>query len=103
MLLSLGAQMRHIRLNGLKIGLICTGLSLATGGITFTLIKTFIPLTIIHLQMMLLFSMLPPAVMNFLFAERFNVEPAKVATMVLFGNFMCLFTLPVLLSIALSL
>lgn len=103
MLLSLGAQMRHIRLNGLKIGLICTGLSLATGGITFTLIKTFIPLTTIHLQMMLLFSMLPPAVMNFLFAERFNVEPAKVATMVLFGNFMCLFTLPVLLSIALSL
>lgn len=103
MLLSLGAQMRYLCLNGLKIGLICTGLSLATGGITFTLIKTFIPLTTIHLQMMLLFSMLPPAVMNFLFAERFSVEPTKVASMVLFGNFMCLFTLPVLLSITLSL
>ena len=102
MLLSLGGQMRHMRLSGLKIGLICTFLSLATGGITFLLIDAFIPLTTIHLQMMLLFSMLPPAVMNFLFAERLNIEPFKVASMVLFGNFMCLFTLPILLSIALS-
>lgn len=103
MLLSLGAQMRHMRLSGLKIGLVCTLLSLATGGITFALIDTLIPLTPIHLQMMLLFTMLPPAVMNFLFAERFNIEPMKVASMVLFGNFMCLFTLPILLTIALSL
>jgi Predicted permeases len=102
MLLSLGSQMRHMRFSGLKIGLACTLLSLVTGGITFAIIYTFIPLTTMHLQMMLLFSMLPPAVMNYLFAERLEIEPFKVASMVLFGNFLSLFTLPVLLTIALS-
>ncbi len=53
--------------------------------------------------MMVLFSMLPPAVMNYLFAERFQVEPSNVASMVLFGNFLSIVTLPVLLLFALSL
>lgn len=56
-----------------------------------------------QLQMMVLFTMLPPAVMNYLFAERFHIEPTNVASMVLFGNFLCLFTLPLLLIFALSL
>ena len=103
MLVSLGTQMCYMRLSGLKIGLICTLLSLGTGAVTFTLIYLFIPLPTMHLQMMLLFSMLPPAVMNYLFAERFNLEPNKVASMVLFSNFLSIFTLPVLLTVAFSL
>jgi predicted permease len=103
MLVSLGTQMCHMRLSGLKVGLICTLLSLGTGAVTFTIIYLFIPLPTMHLQMMLLFSMLPPAVMNYLFAERFNLEPTKVASMVLFSNFFSIFTLPVLLTFAFSL
>jgi len=103
MLVSLGTQMCYMRLSGLKVGLICTLLSLGTGAVTFTLIYLFIPLPTMHLQMMLLFSMLPPAVMNYLFAERFNLEPNKVASMVLFSNFLSIFTLPVLLTVAFSL
>lgn len=103
MLLSLGTQMCNMRRSGLKVGLLCTLQSLATGAITFGIIYMFIPLPTMHLQMMLLFSMLPPAVMNYLFAERFGLAPAKVASMVLFGNFLSIVTLPVLLTIALSL
>lgn len=103
MLLSLGTQMCNMRLNGLKVGLLCTLQSLATGAVTFGIIYMLIPLPTMHLQMMLLFSMLPPAVMNYLLAERFGLEPAKVASMVLFGNFLSIVTLPVLLTIALSL
>jgi len=102
MLLSLGAQMCKIRLDGLKIGISCTLLSLFTGGIAFTIIYVFIPLSSINMQMMLLFTMLPPAVMNYMFAERFDVEPQKVASMVLFSNFFSIITLPILLSSALS-
>ncbi|WP_159650553.1 AEC family transporter [Vibrio atypicus] len=103
MLLSLGAQMCNMRLSGLRVGVWCTLQSLVTGAISFALIYWLIPLPTMQLQMMVLFTMLPPAVMNYLFAERFNVEPVKVASMVLFGNFFSLLTLPMLLAFALSL
>lgn len=103
MLLSLGAQMCNMRLSGLKVGLLCTLQSLITGGIAFATIYYLIPLPKMEMQMMVLFTMLPPAVMNYLFAERFNIEPVKVASMVLFGNFFSIITLPLLLSFALSL
>lgn len=103
MLLSLGSQMCNIRLSGLKVGIICTILTFITGAIAFITIYLLIPLPILHLQMMLLFTMLPPAVMNYMFAERFNIEPEKVASMVLFSNFFSIITLPIVLVIALSL
>lgn len=102
MLVSLGAQMCNIRLSGIKIGLQCTALSLLTGAISFIAIYLFVPLSTLHLQMMLLFTMFPPAVMNYMFAERFDLEPEKVASMVLFSNFFSILTLPMMLAIALS-
>ncbi|WP_099607904.1 AEC family transporter [Vibrio coralliilyticus] len=103
MLLSLGAQMCNMRLSGLRVGIFCTLQSLATGAAAFWVIYTFIPLPAMQLQMMVLFTMLPPAVMNYMFAERFNIEPNRVASMVLFGNFFSILTLPLLLTFALSL
>lgn len=103
MLLSLGAQMLNLRLDGLKVGLVCTAQSLGTGAIAFALIYWLIPLPTMQLQMMVLFTMLPPAVMNYLFAERLNIEPMTVASMVLFGNFFSILTLPLLLMFTLSL
>ncbi|MGY3689475.1 AEC family transporter [Vibrio coralliilyticus] len=103
MLLSLGAQMCNMRLSGLRVGIFCTLQSLATGAAAFWVIYTFIPLPVMQLQMMVLFTMLPPAVMNYMFAERFNIEPNRVASMVLFGNFFSILTLPLLLTFALSL
>lgn len=103
MLLSLGAQMCNLRVSGLKVGILCSLQSLLTGAISFAVIYWLIPLPTMQLQMMVLFTMLPPAVMNYLFAERFQIEPVKVASMVLFSNFFSIITLPLLLSFALSL
>ncbi|ABU71076.1 AEC family transporter [Vibrio campbellii] len=103
MLLSLGAQMLNLRLSGLKVGLMCTLQSLVTGAVAFAIIYWLIPLPTMQLQMMVLFTMLPPAVMNYLFAERLNIEPMTVASMVLFGNFFSIITLPLLLMFTLSL
>ncbi|HAS6187290.1 AEC family transporter [Vibrio vulnificus] len=103
MLLSLGAQMTHLKWSGLSVGLYSTLQSIATGAIAFAVIYFFIPLPQLQMKMMVLFTMLPAAVMNYLFAERFHIEPEKVASIVLFGNFFSLLTLPVLLGFALSL
>ncbi|EGR2795566.1 AEC family transporter [Vibrio navarrensis] len=102
MLLSLGAQMVNLKLDGLKVGVISTLQSLLTGLIAFLLIYYFVPLPALQMQMMVLFTMLPAAVMNYLFAERFHIEPDKVASIVLFGNFFSLFSLPALLWFALT-
>jgi len=103
MLLSLGTQMCNMHWGGLKTGVACTLLSLFTGAISYTIIYLFIPLPKMQLQMMVLFTMLPPAIMNYLFAERFNIQPNKVASMVLFSNFFCILTLPILLTYILTL
>ncbi len=102
MLFSLGSQLIYLNRSGIRVGIISTVTSLITGGITFLLIWLIIPLPKIELQMMVLFSMLPPAVMNYLFAERYKIDPPKVAAMVLYGNFLALFTMPVLLWFALT-
>jgi predicted permease len=43
---------------------------------------------------LLLFACLPPAVLQFMLAERFQQEPDKVAAMVMLGNVLALFFVP---------
>jgi predicted permease len=50
---------------------------------------------------LLLFAALPPAVLQFILAERFNQEPEKVAAMVLSGNALALVFVPIALSMGL--
>jgi len=102
MLFSLGSQLTYLNRSGLKIGLVSTVASLLTGAITFSVIFLFIPLAHIELQMMVLFTMLPPAIMNYLFAERYKLDGPTVAAMVLYGNVLSLFTMPILLWFALT-
>jgi len=47
--------------------------------------------------LLIIFGALPPAVMNFLFAERYGQEPERVAAIVLVGNLAALLVLPVAL------
>ena len=51
--------------------------------------------------MLTVFGALPPAVLNFLFAERYKQEPERVASIVLIGNLFALLTLPVALAMVL--
>ena len=45
----------------------------------------------------ILFGALPPAVLNFMVAERYNQEPAKVASMVLISNMASAVVIPIAL------
>jgi len=51
--------------------------------------------------LLILFGALPPAVLNYLFAERYRQDPDKVASMVLIGNTAALFVLPLALAVVL--
>ncbi len=51
--------------------------------------------------MLLVFGALPPAVLNFLFAERYHQEPERVASLVLIGNLAALVFLPLALALVL--
>jgi len=46
---------------------------------------------------LILFAALPPAVLQFMLAERFQQEPAKVAAMVMLGNLLALIFVPIAL------
>ena len=97
LLFSLGVRMISIDLNDWRIGvmgaLICplSGLVIAFGFVQL------MPLEVSQISMLLLFSALPPAILNFLVAERFNQEPQKVASIVLIANFASILVIPVVL------
>ena len=50
---------------------------------------------------LLLFAALPPAVLQFILAERYQQEPQKVAAMILLGNVLALVFVPLALSLGL--
>jgi predicted permease len=51
--------------------------------------------------MLLIFGALPPAVLNYIFAELYRQEPEKVASIVMIGNVAALLFVPLALAIAL--
>jgi predicted permease len=97
MLFTLGIRMLDIDLSAWRFGFIGAGWTLVTGIVAFLPIYFFFDLSDQQLNILLLFALLPPAVLNYLVAERFNIEPTKVATLVLFTNALCvLWMLPAL-------
>jgi len=50
---------------------------------------------------LLLFAALPPAVMQFMLAERYQQEPERVAAMILLGNALAVVFVPLALAIGL--
>ena len=50
---------------------------------------------------LLLFAALPPAVMQFMLAERYHQEPDKVAAMIMLGNALAVVFVPLALAIGL--
>ena len=102
MLFSLGVRIASIDFQEWKIGLLFAVLTPVVGFcIAFALVILF-NFTAIQAGSLLLFGTLPPAVMNFLFAERFNQQPKSVASIVLLGNLFAMITLPIALAYVLT-
>lgn len=50
---------------------------------------------------LLLFAALPPAVMQFMLAERYHQEPDKVGAMIMLGNALAILFVPLALALGL--
>lgn len=94
MLFSLGVRIAAARSEHLRIGLVIGLLAPAVGIVSAWALITIFQLEGIQAACLLLFGALPPAVMNYVFAERYEQEPAKVSSIVLYGNLMAVVILP---------
>ncbi len=97
MLFTLGVRMTEVYFSHWKISLWGAALCPLSGFLIALLVLQFVPLHSAHVTYLLLFSILPPALLNYMVAERFNQEPHQVASIVLIGNMTSLFTVPLLL------
>ncbi|MGD1984118.1 MAG: AEC family transporter [Chromatiaceae bacterium] len=101
MLFALGVRMTGVDLTDWRIGLTgalvgpLAGLLIAVG------VVSVMPLPEIQIAQLLVFAALPPAVLNFMLAERYGIAPRQVAAIVLIGNIASLAILPAVLFIVL--
>lgn len=102
LLFSLGVRMAVSTLSDLRVGVIG---AIATPLIGMALAALAVPLLGLSgrdADMLLIFGALPPAVLNYVFAERYRQEPAKVASMVMIGNLGALLSIPIALVLTLK-
>ncbi len=101
MLLSLGVRLYEANFADWHLGLIGGIVCPLTGIATAALLSPVLGLTHTQQGLLLIFGSLPPAVLNFMVAEQFKQEPAKVASIVLVGNLLAVVFVPLGLTFAL--
>jgi malate permease and related proteins len=101
MLFALGARLTQLRREDIPRGLL--------GALARPLVGLAIALPLCNLLglqgmargQLLLFAALPPAVMQFMLAERYGQEPQRVAAMILLGNALAVLFVPMALALGL--
>lgn len=102
MLFSLGVRLNTAPFAQWRIGLVGAIATPLTGMIVAFLYCWVFGLSSGEEDVLLIFGALPPAVLNFMFAERFKQEPEKVASIVIMGNLAALVSVSLALVIRLS-
>ncbi|WP_328824883.1 AEC family transporter [Uliginosibacterium aquaticum] len=101
MLFSLGVRMTDISFKDWSVGAI-SGLLRPAAGMLFSWgVADLLGLQGFEKGLLVIYGALPPAVMNYIFAERYDAEPDRVASIVLLGNLLSIAVLPVALYFAL--
>ncbi len=101
LLFALGTRLTSVDFREWRIGLLGAVICPATGVLMLLIVKPFLQLTPLQASLLLVFSALPPAVLNYLVAEQYRQEPGKVASIVMLGNLAGLISLPLALAFAL--
>ncbi len=102
LLFALGVRLIHINWQDWKVGLIGAIVS-PLSGLAIALAASYL----LHLPqqqaaLLILFGALPPAVLNYLVAERYQQQPQLVASIVLMGNLAALLVIPLVLAFILN-
>ncbi len=102
MLFGLGVRLADSRIGAIGIGVFGAVARPLVGMALAWAVMQVIELPLREQALMLVFGALPPAVLNYMFAERYQQEPGKVASMVLIGNVAAVVFLPLALALVLD-
>lgn len=97
LLFALGVRMNDVNFAMWRIGLWSAIVAPATGLVVGIPAVYLLDLSATNAAYVILFASLPPAVLNYIVAERQNQQPELVAPMVLIGNMGAVITIPVAL------
>ena len=92
MLISLGVRMLSVKRADLGRGIVGSVVRPLSGLVPAMAAVWMLPLDVAQVSLLILFATLPPAVLNFLFAEQYQQDPELVASLVLVGNAMAVLT-----------
>ncbi|MCP8689756.1 AEC family transporter [Marinobacterium sedimentorum] len=98
MLFSLGVRMLSIDLSNWRSGVIGAILCPLSGVLMALATQQVVQLDETQFSYLILFGALPPALLNYLVAERYNQEPQQVASIVLLSNIASLVIIPLTLA-----
>jgi predicted permease len=97
MLFSLGVRMTGVNLKDWQIGLTGAVLGPAVSVAIAVAILPWLNLSELETAQLIVFAALPPAVLNYLVAERYDIDPPRVAAIVLLGNLASVLVIPLAL------
>jgi hypothetical protein len=102
LLFSLGVRLAVSTWSDVRVGVIGAVVCPVTGMLFAWLLSRLLGLNGSDAALLMLFGALPPAVLNYVFAERYQQEPAKVASIVMIGNLGSLVFVPLALALTLK-
>ncbi len=97
-LFALGVRIAYTHVNNIRVGLIGAIARPATGILIAMLLAMLLGLESQQRAMLIIFGALPPAVINYVFAERYRQGPDEVAAIVLIGNIAAVVVVPLVLA-----
>ena len=97
LLFTLGTRLIGINFGDWKLGVLGSFLCPLSGLVVILIVVQFFELEHLHYQQLIIFSVLPPAVLNHMMAEKYQQQPETVASIVMIGNIGSLIVLPIAL------
>ena len=101
LLFALGVRLTDSAFADWRLGVVAAVACPLSGMLLALAVAPLLGLTGLHRDMLLVFGALPPAVLNYVFAERYQQEPGKVASIVMVGNLGSLVFVPLALALVL--
>lgn len=94
MLLALGTRLSTSRITDVRVGVQSAVLTMGVRTLAAFVVLGGVPLQGVERGALLLFAALPPAVFNYMLADRFNQQPSQVASIVIVAHVTSLAFLP---------
>ncbi|RBQ27471.1 AEC family transporter [Arcobacter sp. CECT 9188] len=93
-LFTLGIRLSTVKFDNLKIGFLGAILCPLSGLITAYIAITIFDYTSLQKNLLIIFGLLPPAVLNVILAEKYNRDSSMVASVVAIGNIFSILYIP---------